>query len=85
MPVAGAGMVYVADSDNHRTQRFFEFDSRLSGTNMFTDSSVGPVDVGVGSGQLLRESRLHLAKTPLPLTRSRGYRVARKAQWLRES
>ncbi|MHC4715866.1 MAG: PEP-CTERM sorting domain-containing protein [Planctomycetota bacterium] len=45
-------MVYVADFGNHRIQRFFDSDAWVSGTNEFVDPAVGPVDVGVGSGQL---------------------------------
>jgi hypothetical protein len=54
--VAPTGMVYAADEFNNRIQRLFDPNSWVSGTNAFTDPTVGPTSVGVGSGQLLGNS-----------------------------
>jgi len=54
--VGPTGLVYVADKDNNRVQRFFDSDAWLSGTNVFIDPATGPVDVGVGNGEMLGPS-----------------------------
>ena len=50
------GMVYVTDSGTNRVDRLFDPGSWVSGTNAFTDSTVGPTSVTVGSSQLLGTS-----------------------------
>jgi fibronectin-binding autotransporter adhesin len=49
-------MVYVADTQNNRVVRLFDPSSWVSGTNDFTDPTVGPTSVAVGPGQLLGTS-----------------------------
>ena len=53
MAVAPTGMIYVTETSNARVDRLFDPNSWVSGTNTFTDSTVGPTSVSVGSGQLL--------------------------------
>lgn len=54
--VAPTGMVYVTNAYGDSIQRLFDPGSWVSGTNTFTDSSVGPTSVAVGSGNLLGTS-----------------------------
>jgi hypothetical protein len=54
--VTKSGMVYVADTNNNRIERWFDPASWSSGTNTFTNSALGPTNVGVGAGQLLGTS-----------------------------
>ncbi len=49
--VSPTGMVYVADTGNNRIVRYFDPNSWASGTNTFTDPTVGPTSVNVGPGQ----------------------------------
>ena len=65
--VSPNGMVYVTDEENNQVQRLFDPDSWTSGTNAFTDPSVGPTSVTVGAGQILG--------TSLTLTSSMGLTV----------
>jgi DNA-binding beta-propeller fold protein YncE len=46
--VAPNGMVYVTDDDNNRVERLFDPGSWVSGTNTFTDPTVGPTSVEAG-------------------------------------
>jgi sugar lactone lactonase YvrE len=52
--VSATGDVYV--SGNGSLQRFFDPTAWVSGTNNFTDPTVGPTSVKVGAGQLLGTS-----------------------------
>jgi hypothetical protein len=54
--VAPTGMVYVAEQVPGYLDRFFDPGSWISGTNSFTDSTVGPTSVNVGAGKLLGAS-----------------------------
>ncbi|HUO09182.1 MAG TPA: hypothetical protein VM008_12820 [Phycisphaerae bacterium] len=54
--LSSSGILYVADSNNGRIMRFFDPDSWASGTDAFTDPSLGPTSVAVGSGQMLGSS-----------------------------
>lgn len=51
--VTPTGQVYVTDTGNNRVQRFFDSEAWVSGTNVFTNTAYGPVDIGVGPGELL--------------------------------
>jgi len=51
--VAPTGMVYVTDFVGDRVQRFFDPSSWVSGTNTFTDPTIGPTSLAVGPGQIL--------------------------------
>ncbi|MGD0768242.1 MAG: SMP-30/gluconolactonase/LRE family protein [Tepidisphaeraceae bacterium] len=46
--VAPSGMVYVADTFNNRIQVFFDPSSWTSGTDSFTDPTVGPTSISLG-------------------------------------
>jgi hypothetical protein len=54
--VSPTGMIYVGDQFNIRVVRLFDPASWVSGTNTFTDSSVGPISVTVGPGQMMGTS-----------------------------
>jgi len=54
--VGSTGMVYVADTANNRIVRYFDPSSWVSGTNTFTDATVGPTSVTVGPGQIMGTS-----------------------------
>lgn len=54
--VAPTGMMYVLDNSNSRVARYFDPGSWVSGSNVFTDSSVGPTSVTAGAGQILGSS-----------------------------
>ena len=51
--VSPTGMVYVVDAGNNTASRWFDPGSWVSGTNTFTDPSVGPTTVVVAPGQIL--------------------------------
>jgi hypothetical protein len=51
--VSPSGIVYVVDTFNYRVQRFFDPTAWVSGTNVFTDPTVGPTSVGVGGSSPL--------------------------------
>jgi len=54
--VIPTGMVYLVDAYNNRVARLFDPDSWVSGSNTFTDRTVGPTTVTVGPGQLMGTS-----------------------------
>jgi hypothetical protein len=54
--VNSLGMVYVTDQVNSRVERLFDPNSWTSGTNTFTDPTVGPTSLAVGTGQILGTS-----------------------------
>lgn len=56
--VSSAGFIYVTDTGNNRVQRFFDSDAWASGTAYFDDPATGPVDVSIGSGQILGNSQI---------------------------
>jgi DNA-binding beta-propeller fold protein YncE len=54
--VAPTGMVYVAEQVGNTADRFFDPASWVSGTNIFTDPSIGPTSLNVGTGEILGSS-----------------------------
>ncbi len=51
--VAPTGMVYVAEQVGNIADRYFDPASWVSGTNVFTDPTVGPTSLDVGTGEIL--------------------------------
>jgi hypothetical protein len=62
--VSPTGMVYVAEQVGNLADRYFDPGSWVSGTNYFTDSTVGPTSVNVGAGEIMG--------TSLTLTSAKG-------------